>query len=57
MTFIAEKPPENFPTKWIAKQVLINDQTAATVTKAVDRGPFSVGATHSTSVTNAAAQD
>ncbi len=41
MTFIAEKPPENFPTKWIAKQVLINDQTASIVTKAVDRGGYS----------------
>ncbi len=40
VTFIAEKPPDNFPTRWIAKQVLINDQTAAIVTKAVDRGPY-----------------
>lgn len=44
VVFLAERPPANFPTKWLAKQVLVNDQSSAIVKKVLsDFGPNSVG--------------
>ena len=34
VSFVAEKSPSDCPTKWVAKQVLINDETGALLQKA-----------------------
>ncbi len=33
VVFLAEKPPANYPTKWIAKQVQVTDSTHNVVCK------------------------
>ena len=36
--FIAETPPANYPTKWVAKQVLITDQTPNLLRHVMNQG-------------------